>query len=112
MDSSCSFMFFNNNGDATSLMVYNKTDFEEALELAQDIGVPELVLESLKNQQCFPHTDKKNGYVILEANEWSNVLVDVKPIPQTNLYYALIKRPNMKALSVDRYFKEVWPKKS
>lgn len=112
MDSSCSFMFFDHQGNATLLMVRNEEDFEEAIEFAENAEAPESVLKALKNRVSFPYTKEKNGYVRLEAKEWPDALVKMKQIEGTDLRYALIKQPDIKAFSFDRYFAEVWPKKT
>ena len=112
MDSSCSFMFFDPQGEATLLMVRNEADFAEAIEFAKNAEASETVTHALEARESFPHTKQKSGYVQLDADEWPDALVKVKPILGTDLYYTLINQPDVQGFSFDRYFAEVWPKKA
>ncbi len=93
-------------------MVRNDEDFKEAIEFAKNADAPESVLKALENRESFPYTKEKNGYVNLDAADWPDALVKMMPIAGANLYYALIKRPDINVFSFDRYFAEVWPKRA
>lgn len=111
MDSSCSFLFLNENGDGNLLLVRNNQDFDEALEFAKDSAVSDRVLSAIRDRKAFPVTPQKNGYLKLQGNQWDSAMCSVEPIDGTELYYALVEYPDMKAFSFSRYFTEIWPKK-
>ncbi len=111
IDSSCSFMFFDQQGAAKLLLVRNDDDFKEAIDFAENVDAPASVLDELRRHNGFPYTQQKHGYVRLEADQWSSALVKFKPIPGTDLHYALIKQGDIKTFSLDRYFAEVWASK-
>lgn len=107
-DSSCSFLFFDNDGKATLLLVRNPDDFKEVYEFAENAEAPESVLNAIENRKAFPITPQKNGYLKLQGEEWEKAMTALKKIPETNLFYTLIKQPNLSAFSFDNYFSSVW----
>lgn len=106
LDSSCSFLMVDADGKAKQLLVRNESDFESCCELAENAERPKEILETLKKHEKFPATKDLFGYVKLKDEDWTSSLVSMNKIPNQNLYYAVIDRPEVEIFSFNQYVKE------
>lgn len=109
MDSSCSFLFLNDDLKKQIFFVRNECDFNEIYELAKNSEAPYSVLEAIRGRQKFPITPDPRGYLKLQGDAWEDVMEFMSKVPGRELYYALVDRPGMEVFSFKRYFNEVWP---
>ena len=105
-DSSGSFLMLNKQGESTLLLLRSKADFEMMDELADDSGASNKVLAGLRNQSLFPFSSANNP-LLLEGKEWDKVMVEMHPVPNQDLFYAIVPFTDIKAVSFERYINEM-----
>ncbi len=106
LDSSCSYLLINAQGQVKQLFVRNESDFDCCYEIAQDSGVSPTILSALEKREQFPYTKDLMGYAKLQGDHWEKALITVNRIENQELYYAVVERPDVTVFSFERYLKE------
>jgi CheY-like chemotaxis protein len=109
VDSSCSFLLIDADGNVKLLFVTNEEEFKNSYEIAKDAKAPYEVLQAIRGRQMFPYTKEAMGYVSLNDEQWENAMVQMDKVPGRELYYAVIDRPDIEVYSFNRYMQEEWP---
>ena len=90
MDSSCSFILFNESGQSMLFFVCNDEDFKVAYEIAEDAEVSDKVLTAIQARKSFPVKRKREAYLNVKNENWEESMLPVNQISEDGLYYALV----------------------